>query len=654
MKRVLLVCLLSCAMAGAASARQVDSLQAALVTATDTVRVNMLNELAWQTWRGDPAAAEDYAQEALTLAQQINFSRGAARAHNNIALAYFQQGGYAEALTRFLRGLEGYETLNDRAGIAFSLNAIGNIYDRQGNYAMALDHFFRSLKLQEARGDKRGQANALNNVGNIYHQQGLYTEALDYHLQSLRLKEELGDESRIAGSLNNLGNLSEDQGNFAEALAYHRRALGIYEALDDRFGVAMSLNNLGNVYRRQEKEEEALAYYERSLQIKQDLGDQYGQAMSLNNMGIIYLGQGAISRAETASLRSLTVARAIGAKDLIKDASRTLYDLYATRGDFRTAYRYQSLYITYKDSLFNEDHAREIGRLEANFEIERRLVREAQEREEEERQHRIQRQRRSAILFSILGLSLLVLLAGGFHVTKLRKKNYQIRQQTDEIMLKNEENERLLLNILPGPIAERLKQGEETIADAFGEVTVLFSDLVNFTTFSSRTSASNLVYLLNDLFSGFDEIALRLGVEKIKTIGDAYMAVAGLPEHREDHAEVMAEMALSMLTELKRFNVRHGTDLHARIGLNTGSVVAGVIGRHKFVYDLWGDAVNVAARMESHGVAGRVHVSGATFARLQEQYAFEARGEIEVKGKGLMATYLLAGRAQPLKIPGAA
>jgi len=216
-----------------------------------------------------------------------------------------------------------------------------------------------------------------------------------------------------------------------------------------------------------------------------------------------------------------------------------------------------------------------------------------------------------------------------------------LHDRSREIAQKNEENERLLLNILPEAIAVRLKQGEETIADDFSEVTVLFSDLVNFTSFASRTKASKLVFLLNDLFSAFDEIALDLGVEKIKTIGDAYMAVAGLPVHRTDHAQVMAKMALQMQEALNRFNATHGTAFEARIGLNSGPVVAGVIGRHKFVYDLWGDAVNVAARMESHGLPGRIQVSANTCHILSSHYSFEPRGEIDVKGKGMMETFLL-------------
>ena len=216
-----------------------------------------------------------------------------------------------------------------------------------------------------------------------------------------------------------------------------------------------------------------------------------------------------------------------------------------------------------------------------------------------------------------------------------------IRRQTEIIEQKNAENERLLLNILPGAIAERLKEGEKSIADGFAEVTVLFADVVGFTAFSSNTPAAKLVSLLNDLFSRFDTASQRHGIEKIKTIGDCYMAVCGLPKPRPDHARAMIEMALDMHRELGEFNRQEGTNLLLRIGLNSGPVVAGVIGSIKFIYDLWGDTVNLASRMESTGVPGGIQVSESVYQALRGEYQFEERGLIEVKGKGKLPAWIL-------------
>lgn len=207
-----------------------------------------------------------------------------------------------------------------------------------------------------------------------------------------------------------------------------------------------------------------------------------------------------------------------------------------------------------------------------------------------------------------------------------------------------ERSERLLLNILPQPIAQRLKEQPQTIADSFAEVSVLFADIVGFTELSARISPTELVKLLNEIFSLFDHLVEDHELEKIKTIGDAYMVVAGLPEHRSDHAEAIAEMALDMQKTLARFNSKYDQNFRIRIGISTGLVVAGVIGFKKFAYDLWGDTVNTASRMESHGLPNRIQVSESTYNRLKDKYLFEERGEISIKGKGTMKAYLLQGK----------
>ncbi|NES17663.1 MAG: response regulator [Symploca sp. SIO3E6] len=218
------------------------------------------------------------------------------------------------------------------------------------------------------------------------------------------------------------------------------------------------------------------------------------------------------------------------------------------------------------------------------------------------------------------------------------------RRQTEFVLrLARKKAELLLLNILPQPIAERLKQDKGTIAENFEEVTVMFADLVNFTHFSTQTSPKELVELLNQIFSKFDRLAQQHGVEKIKTIGDAYMAVAGLPTPSSNHAQAIAQMALDMQQAITEFNADTGNNFSLRIGINSGPVVAGVIGIRKFSYDLWGDTVNTASRMESHGIPGYTQVTSVTYELLKDQYLFDKRGSIEIKGKGQMTTYLLKG-----------
>lgn len=220
----------------------------------------------------------------------------------------------------------------------------------------------------------------------------------------------------------------------------------------------------------------------------------------------------------------------------------------------------------------------------------------------------------------------------------------RVEQRTAELFQEKERAERLLLNVLPGEIAERLKSSNESPADHFEEVTILFADIVGFTTLAAKLDPMQLVSSLNQIFSAFDHLTETYGLEKIKTIGDAYMVVGGLPTARPDHASAIAEMALDMQAHMQTLDSLLGESLQLRIGINTGPVIAGVIGIKKFIYDLWGDAVNLASRMESQGRPGAIQVTEATYVRLKDQYVFESRGTIAVKGRGDMLTYWLVRR----------
>lgn len=213
-----------------------------------------------------------------------------------------------------------------------------------------------------------------------------------------------------------------------------------------------------------------------------------------------------------------------------------------------------------------------------------------------------------------------------------------------DLARERERADRLLHSILPRPIAERLKSGPQVIADLHADVSVLFADMGGFTAFTARNSPRDVVALLDEIFGRFDRLALEHGVEKIKTIGDAWMAVAGLPMPRPDHAAAMADLALALREAFGAIAARHGLAVDLRVGMHSGPVVAGVIGRERYAYDLWGDTVNVASRMETHGEPGRIHLSSATAALLGDAFVVEDRGEIPVKGRGAMRTAFLIGR----------
>lgn len=226
----------------------------------------------------------------------------------------------------------------------------------------------------------------------------------------------------------------------------------------------------------------------------------------------------------------------------------------------------------------------------------------------------------------------------------LGERNAVLERSIEELAAERETSERLLLNVLPRSVADRLRRTPGTIADSFEEVTVLFADIVGFTGICGTLAPEPLVAWLNGIFSAIDTLAEQFGLEKIKTIGDAYMIVGGLPEPRPDHAEAVADLALALHAEMARHRTPAGEPLQLRIGIHTGRVVAGIIGKRKFAYDLWGDTVNIASRMQTHGLGGATHVTAALRERLQRTHTFLPRGEVLIKSKGPLATHLLTGR----------
>lgn len=229
---------------------------------------------------------------------------------------------------------------------------------------------------------------------------------------------------------------------------------------------------------------------------------------------------------------------------------------------------------------------------------------------------------------------------------KIEQINQMLQSKNEALEKTQAQSEQLLLNVLPLPIAQRLKEGEATIADSFEEVTVLFADIVGFTALAAQVSPAEIVDLLNRVFSLLDIFSEQYVVEKIKTIGDAYMIVGGVPEPREGHVEAVADMALEIQQTIALLTYSLEIPVQVRIGMHTGPAVAGVIGKKKFSYDLWGDTVNTASRLESHGEPGKIHVSEAVYHKLKDAYIFEERGTIEIKGKGMMRTFFLVDKLE--------
>ncbi|MFQ3598515.1 MAG: tetratricopeptide repeat protein [Chloroherpetonaceae bacterium] len=557
-------------------------------------KIDALNETAWECRNERPKHALEISENAFRLSQKHAYQKGLAYSQRNIGVCQYLLANYEEALSASSDSLMMFEELGDKLGAATALNTIGNVYQSLGDYANALDFHTKSLSLRQALQDTQGESISLNNIGNVYQKLGDYQNALNCYEQSLKLKQDSGDKIGEGAALMNIANAYMQLEQKDIALDFYLKSLEIAHNVQDRRGEASSFINIGSFYHSLGDHQNALDCNLKALDLFKEIEDKSSAITTLCNIGIILNDMSDSDTALEYLKSALELAEEINSKELIYDTCKALAETYELKGDFKNALEYHKLYQQFKEEVFSEDVRKRLRGLEAKFELE-----------------------------------------------KVEREKEIYRLKNVEIKAEQEKSERLLLNILPTAIAERLKQGEYVIADYFKDATVLFADLVGFTALSARFKPETLVVILNEIFSSFDEIMEKFGLEKIKTIGDAYMAVGGVPIVRADHAEAVAEAALQMIKEMTRINAKSDAPMSLRIGINSGPVVAGVIGRKKFIYDLWGDTVNTASRMESHGNPNEVQVTEATYQLLRDKFIFEKRGTIEVKGKGVMQAYFL-------------
>jgi len=593
--------------------------------------------------RGDYSRALDYYQRSLKIEEEIGDKNGIANVLNNMGVIYADQGDYPKALDNYQRSLKIGNEAGEKKGIANTLNNMGKLYKDQGDYPQALDHYQKSLKIREEIGDKYGIANALNNIGVIYADQSDHSKALDYYQRSLKIEEEIGNKYGIANALNNMGVIYADQGNYSKALDHYQRSLKIEEEIGDKNGIANTLNNMGKLYADQGDYLKALDHYQRSIKIEEEMGDKNGIAASLNNIGGLYQDQGDYQKSINECSKGLLLAQEIGAVLLQRDACQCIYDAYKSIGNGNKALEYHEKMLVLDDSLNSEETNKQLQQMEFAKQVladslataeETRLVAEAHQEE-----MRAEEKTRNLALGG--GLVLLI-LAGGLYgrVRHIRKSKAVLQVEKDR-------SENLLLNILPADIAAELKEKGRADARDFDLVSILFTDFKGFTAASEKLSAQELVAEINTCFEAFDGIMGKYNIEKIKTIGDAYMAAGGLPIPADDSVKNTALAALEMQAFISERKVEMDAKglpaFEMRVGIHTGPVVAGIVGVKKFAYDIWGDTVNTASRMESSGGVGEVNISQATYELLKSDpdFAFESRGKIEAKGKGEMEMYFV-------------
>ncbi|RYY57394.1 MAG: tetratricopeptide repeat protein [Chitinophagaceae bacterium] len=599
----------------------------------DSERVNTLNALSKSFFSDSPDTSVAIAASARTLAETVDYKPGLALALKNMGIGLYLQGKNLDAVKSFQQALTVYESIGDRTGIANMLSNQGAVYFNQGDDVKSLDLHLQSLKLSEQLSDSLRILTSLTNIGAVYlNKPATYQKALDYFLRSYNMSLGLKDQYSIGTSTANLGETYFKIGDDTKALFYLTESIKAYQGTED---LPYPMNYLGRLYTREGKYDKAITTHLEAFQYAEKLDTRLDMTQSLVGMAQAWAAKGDPSQAIASYKRALEIGTPLKAMTEMRDAYEGLTQAYESKSDYNSAFHYQDLLMGIKDSLFSSDAQRKMGTLQFTFDIEKKesqislLSKDAQIQQQE-----INRQKLVRNGF-IGGFAIVLLFAGVF--LKQRIRIAREKKRSDDLML----------NILPSDTAEELKATGTAKAKSFDSVSVLFTDFKNFTQASEMLSPEELVAEINFCYSEFDRIVTKYGIEKIKTIGDSYMCAGGLPVENDTHPYDVVAAGLEMVEFIesnKRDRVAKGQPyFELRIGVHTGPVVAGIVGIKKFAYDIWGDTVNTASRMESSGAPGKVNISGATFELVQEKFLCSHRGKLEAKNKGLIDMYFVEG-----------
>lgn len=602
----------------------------------DTTKVAALNALSLELIQNDELdLAKEYADKAITLADELEFKKGKAYALKNKGLAEYYQSNYKEVLNNWTQSLKAFEAIQDTLGIANLANNLGLAYFDQGSLDKALSLLFQSLSNSEKIKDTVRITSALVNIGGVYTQMNDYDNALDYYGQLEKYLVSLKDPKIQSTYLMGIGEVYSKRNDNDNALKYYKEALAINKDTPD---YAHILTMIGKEERKIGNVQKASEYFDLAYRTAKESDQPLDQVQTLLALGDLYQGSNT-SLALKSYKEAETLALGMETKEELRDIYKGMAVTYQTAGNFKNAYSYQNRYLELKDKIFNIKTDDKIRGLQFDFELEKKeneygLLEQKNEISE------LQVKRQQYVIYGgILSLILVVVVAVGSY------KRYRYMKKTKKIIeVEKDRSEKLLRNILPDETALELKEHGKVKAKKFESVTVMFIDFKGFTSHSESLSPEELVQAVDYFFSKFDAVMDKYGLEKIKTIGDAYMCAGGLPFPTEDHhlKVVQAGFEIAQIMEDAKKNTGGGImDIDIRIGINTGPVVSGVVGTRKFAYDIWGDAVNVASRMESMSEPGKINVSENTYQLIKDTYECEHRGQIHVKNKGMMDMYFV-------------
>jgi len=516
----------------------------------------------------------------------------------------------------------------------------GNAYQNKGNYHLALEAYLTSLKYAEKMNSSIGLGAVTISIADVYSVMGNSSNAELYYNKGIKILRETNDSIKLATALLNAGDEFSKDKKYATALKYFQESGTIFKRKNHLIGTAYNLGNIGMVYANQNKIELAKANITEAITILEKSEDFAAITIYLMEMSAIHLKQNEWDLALSYAKKSLSLSEKYGLKDQISTSNLKLSELYELKGDKITSYEYYKNHIVYRDSVTNLQTIQKMADLRTDYEVSQKQIEVNLLEKDIEIQQLKDKRQKNIIVATGSTLFLLFLLALGLY----RRNNY-IRKTNLIIEKERNRSDNLLLNILPQETALELKNHGKVAAKKFESVSVLFTDFKEFTQYAENLSPEKLVESVDFYFSKFDQIIEKYGLEKIKTVGDAYMCAAGLPYSTNDHAIKMVQAALEIASfvkdALKNTSNEEQTRFEIRIGINSGPVVAGVVGIKKFAYDIWGDTVNIASRMESCSEPGKVNISESTYQLVKKQFNCEYRGEFEVKNRGQLKMYFV-------------
>lgn len=538
-----------------------------------------------------------------------------------------QSGNYDLSYSSLDSALAVAKLMNDDELVAFAMSELGVVCMYQGRYSDALKLLLSAVLIQERLADSVPMADSYNYIAAVHHAQSDYETAIKYYDKSLAIKERLNEPRSLGILYNNLGSLYEDKGDYEAALEYHSSSINIWEALPDSSWIAVSLRHIGFCQEKQGKFDEALEVYLQAYDMSSKLGTRMNVIRSCMPIGDLYLALNKPAEArqwcDLAYKLSLEESNIYG----IKESCWCLYRIHDDLNEPQKALDFYRISLQARDSVFGRERTKELTEQEMRFVFEKEQLADSlqfvKQQAFQERQIQSQRIGLVSVAMALLMLIILAIVV------------YRGKRKSDH----------LLLNILPSEIADELKESGSAKATKLDNVTVLFTDFKGFTELSEKMSAEELVSEIHECFTVFDQIMEECGIEKIKTIGDAYMAAGGVPVPKETHAVDAVKAALRIqqfVSARKEERESLGKPFfEMRVGVHSGAVVAGIVGTKKFQYDIWGDTVNTAARLESSGEIGRVNISHSTFELVKNQFECTHRGKVAAKGKGEIDMYFV-------------